>query len=297
MEKHRCKLCFRVFANGRAMGGHMRSHMAILPVPVPPKVPQIQKFTEPVSGLIQHPSVTKSVEPELEKQYQANPALVPFVQDSESEAESSRNPTGKRSKRPRKLVMLSDDSSPAEPEPEPVSSLSESLDAEDAALCLLELSKVKWVKPQDNQSTEIDSTSGSSGQDPIRGVYRCELCNKDFKSYQALGGHKANHKKLNVQANEANNGGGNGNGRTFECPFCFRVFGSGQAMGGHKKCHYNNGPKAAAATPPAASAATTSANYRDNKNQFDLNLPAPQFDDDDAELSAVSNADNFYSFK
>ncbi|KAK4414650.1 Zinc finger protein ZAT1 [Sesamum alatum] len=28
MEKrHRCKLCFRNFANGRALGGHMRSHM------------------------------------------------------------------------------------------------------------------------------------------------------------------------------------------------------------------------------------------------------------------------------
>ncbi|KAI3982239.1 hypothetical protein MKX01_026212 [Papaver californicum] len=36
MEKINCKICFKRFLNGRALGGHMKSHMAILQKP--PKV-------------------------------------------------------------------------------------------------------------------------------------------------------------------------------------------------------------------------------------------------------------------
>ncbi|CAL1375843.1 unnamed protein product [Linum trigynum] len=37
MERHKCKLCFRVFPNGRSLGGHMKSHLAKLRIP--PKSP------------------------------------------------------------------------------------------------------------------------------------------------------------------------------------------------------------------------------------------------------------------
>lgn len=33
MEKNKCKVCGRRFGSGRALGGHMRSHFTILPVP------------------------------------------------------------------------------------------------------------------------------------------------------------------------------------------------------------------------------------------------------------------------
>ncbi|EEF33444.1 hypothetical protein RCOM_1060190 [Ricinus communis] len=33
MERHKCKLCTRTFANGRALGGHMKAHLATLPLP------------------------------------------------------------------------------------------------------------------------------------------------------------------------------------------------------------------------------------------------------------------------
>lgn len=41
MDRHKCKLCSRRFSSGRALGGHMRSHLATLPLP--PKMPQMQK--------------------------------------------------------------------------------------------------------------------------------------------------------------------------------------------------------------------------------------------------------------
>ncbi|CAL1401523.1 unnamed protein product [Linum trigynum] len=36
MERHKCKLCFRVFPNGRSLGGHMKSHLPKFSIP-PPK--------------------------------------------------------------------------------------------------------------------------------------------------------------------------------------------------------------------------------------------------------------------
>jgi len=43
---------------------------------------------------------------------------------------------------------------------------------------------------------------------------RCSVCNQAFPSYQALGGHKASHRKSSSE---------------------------NQALGGHKRCHYNDG--------------------------------------------------------
>ncbi|XP_019156008.1 PREDICTED: zinc finger protein ZAT1-like [Ipomoea nil] len=37
MEKQKCKLCWKEFANGKALGGHMRSHFAPLPMTPPQK--------------------------------------------------------------------------------------------------------------------------------------------------------------------------------------------------------------------------------------------------------------------
>uniref|UniRef100_A0A7N0TZV9 C2H2-type domain-containing protein n=1 Tax=Kalanchoe fedtschenkoi TaxID=63787 RepID=A0A7N0TZV9_KALFE len=43
MEKHHCKLCARRFGSGRALGGHMRSHFTILPVPPKPHPSQLSE--------------------------------------------------------------------------------------------------------------------------------------------------------------------------------------------------------------------------------------------------------------
>ncbi|KAL6856214.1 hypothetical protein ACP4OV_019016 [Aristida adscensionis] len=103
--------------------------------------------------------------------------------------------------------------------------------------------------------------------------FRCPLCGKAFASYQALGGHKASHRKppsfLETGGAEpsAANGCGGAGGRHV-CTVCRRGFATGQALGGHKRFHYLHGPSVSAALP--ASAAGSSAG-----GLFDLNL-APE---------------------
>lgn len=87
-------------------------------------------------------------------------------------------------------------------------------------------------------------------------LFKCSECPKVFTSYQALGGHKASHRKINVPAivDDDNNpstststsGGGGGvnisalnpSGRSHVCSICQKAFPTGQALGGHKRRHY-----------------------------------------------------------
>ncbi|KAG8374728.1 hypothetical protein BUALT_Bualt10G0026100 [Buddleja alternifolia] len=106
-----------------------------------------------------------------------------------------------------------------------------------------------------------------------KGIFQCRACKKVFNSHQALGGHRASHKKvkgcfaaklddeedenhvndedsiqedhnhhhhhedysysLGTPSSEAGN-----KPKMHECSVCRRVFSSGQALGGHKRCHW-----------------------------------------------------------
>ncbi|VVA89580.1 unnamed protein product [Arabis nemorensis] len=70
--KHQCKLCWKSFLNGRALGGHMRSHLLLHPLPA-------------------HPESASSS----------------MAQDRESETESSKKPTRKRSRLNRRSINVS----------------------------------------------------------------------------------------------------------------------------------------------------------------------------------------------
>ncbi|CAN1258157.1 Zinc finger protein ZAT5 [Linum perenne] len=99
-------------------------------------------------------------------------------------------------------------------------------------------------------------------------VYECKTCNRTFPSFQALGGHRASHKKpkniMSINSNNkflaanddnnmnflqlgsyvtngySNNKGNNHNSnynRVHECGQCGAEFNSGQALGGHMRRH------------------------------------------------------------
>ncbi|KAJ7958245.1 Zinc finger protein [Quillaja saponaria] len=145
--------------------------------------------------------------------------------------------------------------------------------------------------PPLSQSAGVATASAS----PVKLSYKCSVCNKAFSSYQALGGHKASHRKL------AGGGGGddqstssavtttsantttttsNGGGRLHECSICHKSFPTGQALGGHKRRHYEGsigghgqgaaGSSAVTSSEGVGSTHTISHIHRD----FDLNLPA-----------------------
>jgi len=113
-------------------------------------------------------------------------------------------------------------------------------------------------------------------------TYKCSVCNKAFSSYQALGGHKASHRKLAGTADDqptsssvTTTSASNGGGRTHECSICHKTFPTGQALGGHKRCHYEGGGGGnSAVTASEGVGSTHTGSHRD----FDLNLPAfPDF--------------------
>ncbi|KAK7393635.1 hypothetical protein VNO78_22193 [Psophocarpus tetragonolobus] len=86
------------------------------------------------------------------------------------------------------------------------------------ANCLMLLSHPRESKPQKCMG-------------PIE--FECRTCNRKFPSFQALGGHRASHKKPKLDVEQHSKIGP----KRHECYICGQKFSSGQAMGGHMKRH------------------------------------------------------------
>ncbi|KAL3628454.1 hypothetical protein CASFOL_027500 [Castilleja foliolosa] len=198
---------------------------------------------------------------------------------------------GKRSKRPRlSLTTAASSSSAAElsggsfiydgvlPSPSNSGDLTQSSvedEEADMANCLILLAKGS-IHP-----------AGHTAPPPVLAAaaetYQCKTCSKSFSSFQALGGHRASHKKPNnnkpilaVDDKRQDDFQSNGRddatiislqvsnkSRVHECSICRAEFASGQALGGHMRRHR---PVPAAAKRPR------------NILSLDLNLPAPEDD-------------------
>ncbi|KAI3449088.1 hypothetical protein Pfo_005753 [Paulownia fortunei] len=356
MERHRCKLCFRNFANGRALGGHMRSHMMNFyaaknaskqeqeeeeeQVPSDENIQEddglqsVHSYSSTSSSSSEEEEDSGEVKGLLSYELRENPkkstllvdpefsfaAGSVVLQDGESETESSRNnPVCRRSKRVRKSRVFysnrfsmkeffqvkkskfgkegkstSTNEQPPLVEPEPLSSISDTTPEEDVAYCLMMLSRDKWEKEemeyQEEEGKKVgDDYSEDSGvvkvkKTKVRGKYRCETCSKLFRSYQALGGHRASHKKIKV--NDAAPPEVEAAAaamvvvveeKIHECPFCHRVFSSGQALGGHKRSHFM-GAAAISANVGTISPVKPFSRIGETLD-IDLNLPAPTDDD------------------
>ncbi|XP_047339423.1 zinc finger protein AZF3-like [Impatiens glandulifera] len=118
--------------------------------------------------------------------------------------------------------------------------------------------------------------------------YNCNVCHKSFNSYQALGGHKASHRKSTTADDQSQSQSQpqpsttssainllNPSGRMHECSICHRSFTTGQALGGHKRRHYEGGAAAvAAAAATSSSIEGAGSSYQQQQHDFDLNLPA-----------------------
>jgi hypothetical protein len=240
-------------------------------------------------------------------------------EDGGSESESSKNPTDRRSKRVKKIDPMKN--SIQTPNESVLSSSSDITTEEDIAFCLMMLSRHNnnnnWKTQQQNhhhhyhqyqeeeeqfnqyleedeeededveeeEESEAESEEEEEELKPlkkVRGRYKCDTCNKVFRSYQALGGHRASHKKNmklvaenggdsisnhhdhknKIENNVVVNHNNNGEKRIHECPICFREFSSGQALGGHKRTHgigigIGIGSSARALAPAAAATTTT----------------------------------------
>ncbi|OIV96366.1 hypothetical protein TanjilG_09793 [Lupinus angustifolius] len=151
------------------------------------------------------------------------------------------------------------------------------------ALCLIMLSADK--------THTIPAPSPPLATEESKLSYKCSVCNKAFPSYQALGGHKASHRKLaganggedqptssavtTTSATTASSKGGN---KTHECSICHKSFPTGQALGGHKRCHYDGGAGNSSVVTASEGVGSTHTVSHSHQRDFDLNLPAfPDF--------------------
>ncbi|XP_074582398.1 uncharacterized protein LOC141838735 [Curcuma longa] len=66
-------------------------------------------------------------------------------------------------------------------------------------------------------------------------VFECKTCSRKFTSFQALGGHRASHKKPKIAASDG--GWEDARPRVHECSICGLEFAIGQALGGHMRRH------------------------------------------------------------
>ncbi|GER35166.1 zinc finger family protein [Striga asiatica] len=164
---------------------------------------------------------------------------------------------GKRTKRQRPHSPTLDHGPGLGPRPSPASSNeSTTTEEEDTARCLILLARSHFPNSNKHPSTSC--------------MYACKTCNRAFTSFQALGGHRASHKKpKNEPRNPATVPPPDEEGfvpapkrrmlqpsylhlanvvesvpktlsfpRVHECSCCGAEIASGQALGGHMKRHW-----------------------------------------------------------
>ena len=184
---------------------------------------------------------------------------------------------GKRTKRPRPSSSTSSNNSLVS-SPATSSGISTSTEEdEDMANCLILLARGKSPPQAAVPDNKFSSRKFASAGKVGIYVYECKTCNRTFPSFQALGGHRASHKKPKTAAetdqeeergtdfrkltticpahNDPNKP------KMHECSICGSEFGSGQALGGHMRRHR---PRNEAADEKPR-----------NILALDLNLPAP----------------------
>lgn len=67
-------------------------------------------------------------------------------------------------------------------------------------------------------------------------LFHCKTCNKEFRSFQALGGHRASHKRPKLNDHLLSQSSPP-KPKTHECAICGQEFAIGQALGGHMRRH------------------------------------------------------------
>lgn len=85
------------------------------------------------------------------------------------------------------------------------------------------------------------TTTTTSNEYSTNRVFECKTCTRKFTSFQALGGHRASHKRSKLMTRDNSLLSGQSSSKpkvkTHECSICGLEFGIGQALGGHMRRH------------------------------------------------------------
>ncbi|OIW12789.1 hypothetical protein TanjilG_24722 [Lupinus angustifolius] len=127
---------------------------------------------------------------------------------------------------------------------------------------------------------EFETTYFNTSNNNNNRVFECKTCNRQFPSFQALGGHRASHKKLRLMGQEKDqmvHDSPTPKAKTHECSICGLEFAIGQALGGHMRRHRvpssSNGDMQSSITSLSCSVDTKKKKGNSKKVLFlDLNL-------------------------
>lgn len=223
---------------------------------------------------------------------------------------------GKRTKRPRHSSSASSSAAAADfnsnsnfnSSPATSSGISTSTEEdEDLANCLILLARGRQSEPPESKFTSRKFAAADAKAGIY--VYECKTCNRTFSSFQALGGHRASHKKpkstVDFDQKSPNKEEGeeeeeeakftntitpppSNKPKIHECSICGAEFASGQALGGHMRRHRSTAAAAAAARSEDDSNSSHHDHHLHHHQvvekarsmlSLDLNLPAPPEDD------------------
>lgn len=142
------------------------------------------------------------------------------------------------------------------------------LDSLTMANCLMLLAK--------GRESSFPSFPAMNNNSPSR-VFECKTCNRQFPSFQALGGHRASHKKPRLMSTDGSfETQSPAKPKTHECSICGLEFAIGQALGGHMRRHRTvlNDQNQAPLSPLSAQTAEPVVKKSDSRRVLclDLNL-------------------------
>ncbi|XP_010527285.1 PREDICTED: zinc finger protein ZAT1 [Tarenaya hassleriana] len=259
-----CPICDRTFANGKAMGGHMRAHLAKLPLPTKPQ-PESAPAREKSPVKTRSNSVTSK--PGSSSGYcltdkEVALCLLKLTNDvwPNGVRPVIRFPLTRGCKRRGEL---------------------KSSDLVDEAQDKEEDEEEEEEEEDDDASFSVTRTTRSMKKS--RGKYKCVACPRVFRSSRSLGGHRASHENKRAKMTSLDTSSSEelevdrtvGIRRVFECPCCDKVFRSAQALGGHKKVHLSYLETGTTSKPTGRNGPRASKNHAVKNAAFDLNLPAP----------------------
>ncbi|KAJ0734475.1 putative transcription factor C2H2 family [Helianthus annuus] len=110
-------------------------------------------------------------------------------------------------------------------------------------------------------------------------LYKCKDCNKEYDTFQALGGHRASHRAPKPET-PAGGVSGEESGETHskpklhECKICKKGFEIGQSLGGHMRKHWRRDADNALVdnSSSSCSSSTVSLSNGEVVFKYDLNL-------------------------
>ncbi|KEH32852.1 putative transcription factor C2H2 family [Medicago truncatula] len=269
MENNRreCHICNKSFSNGKALGGHMKTHLAKLPIPL--KSPINNQAPEHSVESTKHQthsistsssSISNPKNPihnlrALKRNFYHT--LLNFGKNSVFDS-FPKNPTGKRSKRGRRQFNLAEDNTifnvakkkeentrfnVAEENEEDtrfntqIKLVYSDLDTE-AAETLAIICVNEWKQVEEKYYIEKKKVSENGNI-----MFECDICHEVFQYCKDLVRHEAIHKKNNNLSEEIGISGKEYdvvNEEVHKCTYCLKFFEFDHVLEEHKTVHLSN---------------------------------------------------------